>query len=262
MTSLPAGQATAVVTGASSGIGRCYALRLASTGHNLLLVGRQIEQLACVRDEVQRHGVAATVISADLSRPEEIAAVAERVRALPRIDFLVNNAGFGTMGDFADVDFQLHEAMVNLHCIATLQLTHSALGLMRPVGRGTIVTVSSMSAFVIGPGQSTYAATKAMLVTFCESLQAELEQSAIRVQVLCPGFTRTAFHDRTPFERFDRQQIASHLWMSAEQVVEASLAGLQSKRVVCIPGIKNRLLASAFRLRAVRKLAGKKVRKR
>jgi short-subunit dehydrogenase len=235
---------------------------LASAGYHLLLIGRQLDRLEAVCRETAQQGIVAQAVAADLSDPAEIARVADRIGGLGRIDFLVNNAGFGTMGDLADVDVEMHCSMVNVHCLATVRLSHAALQLMRTAGRGRIVNVASMSAFIIGPGQATYAATKAMLVSFSESLQGELEGTQIRVQALCPGFTRTGFHDRPAFEKFDRGQIASNMWMTPDDVVAASLRGLQSRRVVCIPGRKNRWLARAFGIRKIRKIAGNKVRKR
>jgi len=250
------------VTGASSGIGRCYAQQLANSGDDLLLTARDADRLEAVREPLADTGVTVVSYPADLSDPVQIARFAEVIGSLPRIDYLVNNAGFGTMGDFADVDAEMHQAMIQLHCTATVGFSHAALGLMRAVQRGTIVNVASMSAFLIGTGQATYAATKAMLVTFTESLQGELERDQIRLQVLCPGFTRTGFHDRLPLARFDRSQIPRRAWITPEQVVEASLAGLRSRRVLCVAGVKNRWLTRLLSIRKVRELAGKKVRKR
>lgn len=262
MSAMSGGAPTAVVTGASSGIGRIYALRLAELGYRLLLVARDTERLEAVKREVEKLGSHALVMAADLDQPEAIEAVASRISELPQLEFLVNNAGFGTMGDFVDVEVSAHVAMINVHVLATIRLTHAALAGMLTRGRGKIVNVSSMSAFLIGPGQTTYAATKALLVSFCESLQGELEGTGVRVQALCPGFTKTDFHNRPPFARFDRNKVSPGLWKTPEEVVEASLAGLEGPRVVCIPGGKNRLVAGACGMRFVRKLVGKKVRKK
>lgn len=256
------GAPTAVVTGASSGIGRAYALRLAEMGHHLLLVARDSERLEAVKREVEERGSQAEVMAVDLEQSEGIEAVADRIAHLPRLEFLVNNAGFGTMGDFVDVEIAAHVAMINVHVLATIRLTHAALAGMLARGRGKIVNVSSMSAFLIGPGQTTYAATKALLVSFCESLQGELEGTGVRVQALCPGFTKTDFHNRPPFAHFDREKISPGLWKTPEEVVDASLAGLNGNRVVCVPGGKNQLVARACGMRFVRKMIGKKVRKK
>lgn len=259
---LTPGEPIAVVTGASGGIGLCYARRLAASGYQLILVARDAGRLESARRELEALGKRAVPLVADLGDPAEIVRVATMVAGLPRLDFLVNNAGFGTMGDFVDVEPAVHESMIQVHCTATVRLCHGALRLMRRGGGGTIVNVASMSAFLIGPGQVTYAATKAMLVTFTESLQGEWDRSQIRMQVLCPGFTRTGFHDRPSFARFDRSQIPSRAWMTPEQVVEASFACLKSRHVLCVPGIKNRWITRLLTFRKFRELAGRKVRKR
>jgi uncharacterized protein len=251
----------AIVTGASAGIGRSYALRLAADGYAVLLIGRDNERLDEVRREIESDGGVAESLVVDLATAEGVSAAVAAIVRLPRIDFLVNNAGFGSMGDFVGVAADVHAAMIHVHCVAVIRLTHAVLGPMIAAGRGNIVNVSSMSAFLIAPGQVTYASTKAMLVSFSEALQAELKSHSIRVQALCPGFTRTAFHDRPAFSAFDRRAISPGLWMTPEAVVADSLAGLRSRKVVCIPGWKNKCISQLFRMRFFRKLLGGKVRK-
>ncbi|MEM9660061.1 MAG: SDR family NAD(P)-dependent oxidoreductase, partial [Planctomycetota bacterium] len=165
-------------------------------------------------------------------------------------------------GDYVALDVGAHLDMAKVHVLATMRLTHAALPAMLKRRHGDIVNVASMSAFLIGPGQVTYAATKAMLTSFSESLQAELEDAGVRVQALCPGFTRTGFHDRPAFEAFDRAQIPKRRWMTAEKVVDASLAALDKKKVICVPGWKNRLLVRAMGFRPVRRIIGDIVRKK
>jgi short-subunit dehydrogenase len=252
----------AIVTGSSNGIGRSYALRLAADGYAVVLIGRDADRLDEVRRDIESDGGKAESLVVDLATADGIATVVDAIGRLPRIDFLVNNAGFGSMGDFVNVAADVHADMIHVHCVAVVRLTHAALGPMIAAGRGNIVNVSSMSAFLIAPGQVTYASTKAMLVSFSESLQAELKSHSIRVQALCPGFTRTAFHDRTAFTTFDRRAISPGLWMTPDAVVSDSLAGLRTRKVVCIPGWKNKCISQLFRLRFFRKLLGGKVRKK
>ena len=252
----------AAVTGASSGIGRSFAVRLARSGHSVLLIGRDASRLQQVESEIRTAGGQAQTLVADLAQVDQIEAVAERLRELPRLDLLVNNAGFGTMGDFLTVDPRVHAEMLQVHCLATIRLTHAALIPMTRDAAGGIVNVSSMSAFLVAPGQVNYAATKAFLVSFSESLAAEVKGDGIRVQALCPGFTTTGFHDRPHFSKFDRRQISRALWMTADQVVDESLKGLARGRVVCIPGFKNRLITKLLTIPYFRRTLGSKVRKR
>jgi hypothetical protein len=253
----------ALVTGASSGIGLVYARRLAEQGCDLILVARREDRLREVGKELMaRHSVQAEVQVADLAKPEGIQRVAARIAELPGLDFLVNGAGFGTMGNFVNIDPCRSLEMVYVHVVAPMQLCRAALPGMIARGRGTIVNISSLAAFLSYPGGTNYAATKAYLNSFSQSLQLELYGTGVRVQALCPGFTRTGFHDTQEFKNFDRSQISERLWMSAEDVVEASLRGLRSGSVVCIPGLKNKIMRRLISLRFVRLLAGKRLWKK
>jgi hypothetical protein len=231
----------ALVTGASSGIGAAFAERLAQAHSDLVLVARSGERLAALAERLQAaHGVRATVLAADLSQAADRDAVAAQIAADPEIDLLVNNAGFGTIGRFAalPVERELDEIAVNL--VTVVRLTRAALPGMLARGHGGIINVSSMSAFQPGPYNATYAATKAYLNSFTLALSAELRGTGVRVQALCPGFTRTEFQAR---EGLDASRVPSFAWMSAEQVVDASLAALRRGRVVCVPGWANRFTA-------------------
>ncbi len=138
--------------------------------------------------------------------------------------------------------------MVRVHDEAALRLVRAILPGMVARGRGGIVLVSSIGAFTPGPGNATYCATKAFLNLFAESVQAELDGSGVRVQALCPGFTRTEFHDSAELARFDRAAIPGPLWMSADAVAAESLAALRRGRgVVYVPGRRNRALVTALR---------------
>ena len=254
---------TAVITGSSGGIGEVFARKLAAAGYGLLLTARREDRLRQLRDELEnQHGVHVEVRQADLSRSEDLFSLAQRITDLPNLELLVNNAGFGTMGDFKDVPLARHLEMVRVHVSATIELSYAALPAMLERDRGSIINVSSMSAFMICPGSVVYGATKAFVKSFSDSLSAELVGSNVTVQALCPGMTRTGFHDTQEFQHFDKAQISSGLWMSAEDVVEQSIRALNRKQVICIPGIKNRMLAFLFHLRPIRALAGRTVRKK
>jgi len=234
---------TALITGASSGIGAAFARRLAADGCGIVLVARRREKMQALAEELARkHSVTTELLVADLSKPGEVERVAERIRALPSLDVLINNAGFGTTGFFADVDVAKHLDMINVHVIASVRLTHAALPGMIARKRGSIINVSSGAAFLAMPNAVTYCATKMYLVTFAEALAKELAKTGVRVQTLCPGFTYTEFHDTPEFAKFNRADIAKGLWMTAEDVVKESIAALDANRVVLIPGRRNRFL--------------------
>jgi len=253
----------AVITGASSGLGEEYARQLAAQGYDLVLVARREDRLRAVRDDLAgKHQLEMEIVVADLTRHEDVERVAQRIGQLPSLDLLVNNAGFGTMGSFADIDVARQVEMVEVHVAAPMRLIRAALPGMIQRRRGAIINVSSLASFLIAPGSTTYSATKAFLNSFSESLQAELDGTGVRVQSLCPGFTHTGFHSTSDFEHFDRAQIPRGMWMSSEAVVRESLRQLKSGGVICIPGAKNRWMARLLRVRMVNRIAGMVFRKR
>lgn len=233
---------TALITGASSGIGAAFARQLAARGYNLILVARRQERLAALADELQqRYPVTAEVLPANLTDPADIGRVEACIRDTERLAMLVNNAGFGGAGYFATLDLAGPLAMIQVHIVASVRLCHAALPGMLALNRGAIINVSSTSAFVPLPGSATYSATKAYLINFSQALQTELSGTGIRVQALCPGFTRTEFHDAPEFENFDRGHLPGFMWMSAEDVVADSLRALDRGQVVRVPGLLYRL---------------------
>jgi hypothetical protein len=236
----------ALVTGASSGIGAVFARKLAIRGYDLALVARREERLRQLSAELRdRHGAAAEVISADLASDADLRRVEQRIVALEP-DLLVNNAGFGTRGLFFETDLERQEEMHRVHVIAILRLTHAALRGMVARERGAVINVSSVAAFLQGPGNISYCATKAWINSFTEGLRLELKNrgSPVRVQALCPGFTFSEFHDVVGV---DRKQIPARMWMSAEAVVEESLAALEKDRLIVVPGWMYRLFLAVQR---------------
>ncbi len=232
----------ALVTGASSGIGQEFCRRLAGDGCALILVARRRERLLSLARELHRDaGVPVTTIVCDLSSAKPLARLAERVRATPRLDFLVNNAGFGVPGDFAAIPAERHQAMVDVHVTATTLLTHAALRPMLAQGSGAIVNVSSLASLV-PVGSAMYSATKAFLTVFSVQLAIQLRGTGVRVQALCPGMTVTEFHDAVAHGGFDRSAVPPWMWLSAERVVEESLQALARGRVLCVPGRRYRAL--------------------
>jgi len=232
---------TALITGASSGIGASYARQLARAGYNLVLVARREARLQALAAELTRqYAVQAEVLVADLADPADVARVEARIAEIDNLDFLVNNAGFGTAGAFVDNEIASQDAMIRVHVTASVRLTRAALPGMLARHCGAIVNVASFVAFFPVTGSVTYSATKAYLKSFPEALYQELAGTGVRVQALCPGFTRTEFQD---VNNVDKAGIPNFMWMSPESVVAQSLRDLDAARAVSVPGAGYRLLA-------------------
>jgi uncharacterized protein len=231
----------AIVTGASSGIGAALAAGLARRGHNLILVSRdgvRLEQQAA--EYASRFGVQTRVVAADLSEPVGVAAVAELLQREPlAVRVLVNNAGFGVHGRFAETEFERELQLVRLQIDATLALTKLVLPAMKREG-GRILNVASVYSFAAIPNQIVYAACKAFLLSFSRGLAAELAPERVTVTVLCPGVTQTEFRSRAGM-----REKKSFLSMSAEAVAEAGLRGLFRGRGLVVPGVVNKVYVSA-----------------
>jgi uncharacterized protein len=245
------------VTGASSGIGAAFARRLARDGFDLALVARSRDRLAALAAELSDGDkISCEVVPADLTVPAQLQRVAELVAGDGGLARMINNAGFGTAGAFAELDPEREEEEIRLNIVALTRLTRAALPGLIERGRGAVINVSSMAAFQPAPLNATYAATKAFVNSFTEALHEELRGSGVQVQALCPGFTRTEFQDRAGI---DVTGLPSFVWMSADGVVDASLAALRRGEVVCVPGVGNRLLAmaaSAMPRAVVRRIVG------
>jgi short-subunit dehydrogenase len=227
----------ALITGASSGIGAAFGR------YRLLLVARRKDRL----DKLAAQLGNAEVLAADLTSDADIRRVEERISEETRLELLINNAGFGTLGAFFEADLQSQIRMHQLHVIAIARLTHTALKGMVSRDNGAIINVSSVAAFFHLPLSVSYGATKAWINSFTESIFLELKcmRSPVRVQALCPGFTITEFHD---VQGVDRSFVPRSFWMSADDVVDASMLGLQRNRLFVIPGWHYRLLAKSHSL--------------
>jgi short-subunit dehydrogenase len=237
---------TALVTGASSGIGRELARLFARDGFGLVLVSRSEERLARVAAELrQLHGASVTTIPADLSRPGDVERLVATLAASDlRVDVLVNNAGYGGAGRFADTDLADELAMIALNVDAVVQLTKRLLPGMLQRGRGRILNVASTAAFQPGPFQAIYFATKAFVLSFSEAIAVELRGTGVTVTTLCPGPTATGFAERARFAPAP----ALGVRMDARSVAEIAYAAtLRGERIV-VPGVVNKLHAQAVRL--------------
>jgi uncharacterized protein len=238
---------TALITGASAGLGAEFARQLADAGHDLVLVARDGERLEALRGQlVEQTGVGVEVISADLTTDEGCAVVSKRIedRTQP-IDVLINNAGFGMYKVFGSGDLAAEERQLDLNVRAILRLTHTAVRVMTGRGKGRIVNVSSVSAFVPRGSNATYAATKAWVTMFSEALSVQLSGSGVTVTAICPGFTRTEFHERA---QADMSHVPERMWLSAQDVVREGLADAFKGRPLSIPSREYRRLVLLARL--------------
>ncbi len=225
----------AVVTGASSGIGESFARSLAEEGTDLVLVARREDLLERLAGELSdRFGVRAEVLAADLTEPADLERVAERVSG---VDLLVNNAGYGAFGAFHEIPLADQSKEVGLNVTALMRLTHAAAPSMVERGRGGILNVASVAAYAPSPGSSVYGATKAFVLSFTESLHAELKPAGVHVTALCPGFTRT-----------EDDQPAGLMWMRRDAVARAGLDAVRRGRAMCVPGAQYKALLPAMKL--------------
>lgn len=243
---LPPGQA--LITGASAGIGEAFARQLAAAGYDLTLVARRADRLEALAAELSAaHAIRAEALAADLSGEEDVARVVRHIEGLDDLTLLINNAGFGTRGTFAEVELERSLDMIRVHLIASVALARAALPGMIARGAGAIINVSSVAAFFASVGGANYGATKAYLNVFSETLAAELRGTGVKVQALCPGFTATEFHEVGDYQGFDRAEIPGAVWMSADEVAAESLAALRGDRVIVVPGAKYRAMVAASR---------------
>jgi hypothetical protein len=248
----------ALITGASSGLGKEFAEQLAASGHDVVLVARDAARLHdLARDFRSRFGVGAEVLAADLSRDDDTSRIVSHIDA-GAVDILVNNAGFVTTGSLARTSREAQEAMLRVHVLAAHRLAQAAVQSMVGRGRGAIINVSSVASFLASPGNVNYCATKAYLRSYSESLAIELRGSGVYVQALCLGFAHTELHQRAGV---DNSRWPKWMWMNADRVVRESLAAMRRGRpVVVIPGLHYRILVSLFRFLPARfraRLAGR-----
>lgn len=253
----------AAITGASSGIGAAFARRLAAEYPDLLLIARRQGLLEELATELQAAGAgSARVHPADLACEADLASLEGRLAGDTTPDLLINNAGFGIPGGFAEVSVADHLAMVRVHIEATIRLTRAVLPGMCARGSGAVINVASIAAF-FPLGSVAYHASKAYLVAFSRALDQEVRPHGVRVQALCPGFTLSGFHDTEQYRNdFDRASVPRWMWLTAEQVVEGSLRDLARGRVVSIPGFRYRAMLAVTRLPGFRQALRASYRKR
>ena len=236
---------TTLITGASSGIGKAFARKLAARGHNLLLVARSEDKLITLCNELGRiRSVHAQHVAMDLSEhdaPERLFAETEK-RDL-QIETLINNAGFGSTGDFAKQDLARELNMIDLNIRALVELTYRFLGPMRRRRRGAIINLASTAGFQPVPFMATYAATKAFVLSFSEALWEENRHYGIKVMALCPGVTETGFFQAAGVEKPPMRAV-----QMPEDVVNTALRGLERGKSHIISGWPNYFMIESERL--------------
>jgi uncharacterized protein len=238
MSEHPGTARTALVTGASGGIGLEIARCLARDGYDLVLVARSGDKLQALADELG----GARVLAADLSDPGAAAKVAAEV---PSVDVLVNNAGVGDFGPFVDADLDRVLAMLQLNVVALTQLTRIYLPAMVERRSGRVLNVASTAAFQPGPLMAVYYATKAYVLSFSEALAEELRGTGVTVTALCPGPTRSGFQAAAEME--ESRLVRGRKLPSSQQVAEAGVRAMHRGRAIVIPGVGNKLLAQSVR---------------
>lgn len=251
---------TALITGGTAGIGRAFAARFARSGHRLVLVARDAARLRDASEQLRGLGSPhVETLAADLSTPQGCAIVEARLRRDPAsgagrgrgqdggdaqpvpVDVLVNNAGFGLGHGFLASSVEEEENLLDLLVRAPMRLTHAALPGMVERGSGAVINVSSAAAFA---PRGTYSAAKAWVVTFSESVAAEVDGTGVRCMAVCPGFTHTEFHQRAQISTGD---IPKWMWLNADDVVDAALRDLRRGLSVSVPGNQYKVLTAASR---------------
>jgi len=253
---------TTLITGASSGIGAAFARKLATLGRNVLLVARSEDKLITLCNELGRMSdIRAQYFALDLAKPEAPAQLfKETQKRRMEIDMLINNAAFGSMGYFDQLDLARELEMLDLNIRTVVELTHRFLQPMRQSKQGTIVNVASTAGFQSVPFMATYAATKAFVLSFSEALWEENRTHGVHVMALCPGVTETNFFEASRMERPPMRTA-----QTPEEVVSAAVRGLARKKPVVISGWANLFMVESERIvprSLVTRLAGKALRPR
>lgn len=246
----------ALVTGASSGIGEAIAHKLGKAGVGMVLVARRKDRL----DAIASRYANVEVLPADLTTDAGLYAVLERLRdtTRPTVELVVNNAGFGTSGSFAQAEPERLSREISLNINALTRISHEAVRQMQPRGHGYLLNVSSIASFQPGPDLAVYAATKAFVTSLTEALYEELRGSGIRVTALCPGLTHTEFQSISNTSGLE-SKFPEFAWMSADDVARDGLRAVAEGKAICVPGLVNKSLAmvSTFTPRGLaRRIAG------
>lgn len=238
---------TALVTGATAGLGAEFASQLAAESYDLVLVARDTARLEAAQQQLaQQYAVQVEVLSADLTTDDGCAAVAARIADLEQpVDVVINNAGFGMYQVFGTGDIADEERQLDLNVRAVLRLSHAAVRAMTARGKGRIINVSSVAGFVPRGSNASYSAGKAWVIMFSEALSVQLRSSGVTVTAICPGFTRTEFHERASA---DMSHVPERMWLDASDVVREGLADAFKGKPISVPSRQYRTLLTAVRV--------------
>ena len=241
----------ALVTGASAGIGAAFARILASHGYDLALTARRADRLDKLAEEISlRYGVETLTVTADLAEPEAPAQILDFLTAHGRtVDVLINNAGYGLPGAYADTRWEDQRAVIQVMVSAPSELAHRVLPGMLHRRFGRIVNVASLAGLVPGAaGHTLYGAVKAFMVRFSQSLHLETQAQGVHVSALCPGFTFSEFHDVAGTRAQITQSTPPWLWLGADEVAAAGYEAVEANRAICVPGAQNKAIAAVVKL--------------
>lgn len=240
---------TALITGASAGIGAAFARHLAAEGHNLVLVARREDRLTALAGELaDRYGVRCEVVVADLADRDAPRTILDRTSSLGiDVDILINNAGMSGNSSFADAQFEDLAAEIQVMITAVTELTHLTVPGMKERGYGRIVNLSSLAAFMPPAASLLYTGIKSYVLNVSQALDMELRPHGINVTALCPGFTRSEFHDVMGTRAAATSKLPSILWQNADDVVREGWRAVNDGKPVCIPGILNKVTAAAVK---------------
>jgi len=232
----------ALITGATSGIGASFAKKLGKEGYNLYITGRRIEVIDKLAYDLRRkYNIKVIVILADFTIPQEVDNLLKKIERIP-FDFLINNVGFGHEKKFFDDTYEKQYEMIEAHINSFCKITYLVSRNMRKNKKGSIINVSSLAGFAPTSFNHLYSSTKSFITTFTESLHLELSPLGIRVQVLCPGFTRSDFHKSLNIKEETFKNKGLVRWMDPDKVAELSLKSLNKKGGLYIPGLSNKIL--------------------
>lgn len=235
----------ALITGASGGIGSSYAMQLAAMGFNLILTSRKKFEVDFLKNTLsKKYNIDVKVVIGDLTKKSDRTKLVTLAKKVDGLTLLINNAGFGIGSQFVETDSDYLNDMVALHNVATVDLTKQLLPLLLKQKKSYIVNVASLAAFFPFVHSVVYSATKSFLVSFSEGLHLELKKNGVRVQALCPGFTKTHFFDSNTKANKEVLQRKRIFWMTPNKVVKKSINDLIRKKnnVICIPGFPNRVM--------------------
>lgn len=247
---MPSSHPLSLITGASSGIGAAFARQLATLGHDLVLTARRVDRLETVAGELrEKHGVSVTVLPNDLADPAAPQALCDALqqRGL-QVDWLINNAGYGLPGSFLANDWKAHADFLQVLLTAPTELAWRLLPGMCKRGYGRVINVASLAGHVPGTaGHTLYAASKAYLIKFSQSLALENRDHGVHVCALCPGFTRSEFHDVTG-TRTLMNELPGFMWQTSEEVVRQGIDAVERGEAVYVTGRVNRFIKGVFKL--------------